>query len=70
MRLAKDEARRMIASVESEADEVRRGADQYAFDVFPGLENELTKLLATTRKGRATIDPILSVLVDSLRSAE
>jgi vacuolar-type H+-ATPase subunit H len=56
MRQAKDEARRIKASTELEAEEIRRGADQYAFDVLAGLESELTKLLATTRKGRATID--------------
>jgi hypothetical protein len=56
VRLAKEESRRILAEMETEAEDVRRGADQYAFDVLAGLENELTKLLATTRKGRATID--------------
>jgi hypothetical protein len=56
VRLANQEARRIIAAADADADDVRRGADQYAFDVLANLENELAKLLATTRKGRATID--------------
>ncbi len=70
MRRAKEDERRLLSAAESQADEVRRGADQYAFDVLAGLENELTKLLATTRKGRATIDRTAYRAVDGLRSAE
>ncbi len=70
VRLAKDEARRMMSAVETEADDVRRGADQYASDVLAGLENELTKLLATTRKGRATIDRSSMRSADGLRPGE
>jgi hypothetical protein len=70
VRLAKDEARRMLASAEGEAEDIRGGADQYAFDVLAGLENELTKLLATTRKGRATIDRNSFRAVDGVRPVE
>jgi hypothetical protein len=70
IRLAKDEARRIVAAAETDADETRRGADQYAFDVLAGLENELTKLLATTRKGRATIDRRAYGAVDGTRASE
>jgi hypothetical protein len=70
VRQAKDEARRIKATCELEADEIRRGADQYAFDVLAGLENELTKLLATTRKGRATIDRTAYRAADGVRPSE
>jgi hypothetical protein len=70
IRQAKDEARRIKAAGELDADEIRRGADQYAFDVLAGLENELTKLLATTRKGRATIDRTSYRAADGVRPSE
>jgi cell division septum initiation protein DivIVA len=70
LRLAKDEARRIVAAADSDAEETRRGADQYAFDVLAGLENELTKLLATTRKGRATIDRRGYGAADGVRASE
>jgi hypothetical protein len=70
IRMAKDEARRILAAGEAEADDTRRGADQYAFDVLASLENELTKLLATTRKGRATIDRRGYGPVDGVRVPE
>ncbi len=56
LRRAQDDAQRLIAAANDEADDIRQGADEYAFDVLSGLETELTKLVATTRKGRATLD--------------
>jgi hypothetical protein len=56
VRLAQDEARRLLDEGEQYADEIKRGADVYALEVLSGLESELTKLLVTTRKGRATLD--------------
>ena len=55
-RQAEEHARQIIADSQQEAEDVRQGADQYALDVLGGLENELTKLLASVRKGRATLD--------------
>jgi len=56
VRLAQDDARRLLNEGEQYADEIKRGADVYALEVLSGLESELTKLLVTTRKGRATLD--------------
>jgi hypothetical protein len=56
VRLAQDEARRLLNEGEQYVDEIKRGADVYALEVLSGLEGELTKLLVTTRKGRATLD--------------
>ena len=56
VRQAQEETRQMIETAQRQAEEIRRGADAYALDVLGGLENELTKLLATVRKGRATLD--------------
>jgi cell division septum initiation protein DivIVA len=56
VRRADEEARRLLAEADREVEEIRRGADQYALEVLTGLDQELTRLLATTRKGRATLD--------------
>lgn len=56
VRAAEEKAALILQSAHEQADEVRLGADQYAMDVLSGLENELTKLLITARKGRATLD--------------
>ncbi len=56
VRRANDEARRLVGDAERQAEETRYGADQYAIEVLAGLDSELTKLLATTRKGRATLE--------------
>jgi cell division septum initiation protein DivIVA len=56
IRRAQEEAERLLSDAEREAESIRRGADEYAADVLAGLESELARLLATTRKGRATLD--------------
>lgn len=56
MRQAQEEMRQMLEEARQQAEEIRRGADLYALEVLGSLENELTKLLATVRKGRATLD--------------
>jgi cell division septum initiation protein DivIVA len=70
MRQAEAEARRVVTEAEDEAERVRRGADEYAFDVLSGLENELTKLVATARKGRATLDRSVHRAVDGVHAVE
>jgi vacuolar-type H+-ATPase subunit H len=70
VRRANDEAERVLAGAENQAEEIRHGADAYAFDVLAGLENELTKLLVTTRKGRATLDRAGHRTVDGPHPAE
>jgi len=53
---AEEQARQMIETAQREADDIRQGADAYAMEVLNGLETELTRLLATVKKGRATLD--------------
>jgi hypothetical protein len=65
VRSATEEAQRRLAEAELEAEEIRRGADQYAFEVLSSLDQELTRLLVTTRKGRATLDRASRRLPDS-----
>lgn len=56
IRHAQDEARRILEEADREAEDTRRGADAYAADVLANLESELARLLATARKGKATLD--------------
>lgn len=70
VRRADEEARRRIEEADHEAEEIRRGADQYALDVLTALDHELTRLLATTRKGRATLDLATRRLSESTDHAE
>lgn len=70
VRRASDEAERVLGEAENQAEEIRRGADAYAFEILAGLENELTKLLATTRKGRATLDRTAHRTSDGSHSSE
>ena len=35
---------------------MRRGADEYALAALDGLEEQLTRLLATVRKGKTTLE--------------
>ncbi len=70
VRQANEEAGRLIAEADLEAEEIRRGADQYALEVLTALDQELTRLLATTRKGRVTLDRSARRLADSTGPAE
>jgi hypothetical protein len=53
---AEQESGRIVARAESEADEVRRGADEYAVSVLLGLESDVGRTLQSIRKGIAVLD--------------
>jgi hypothetical protein len=53
---AEDESRRIVAAAERDADEVRRGADEYAVSVLVGLEGEVVKTLQSIKKGIRLLD--------------
>jgi len=50
------ESRRIIGQAEVDADDVRRGADQYAVSVLVGLEGEVVKTLQSIKKGINLLD--------------
>lgn len=70
IREAEDRARLMLEDAQREAEGIRQGADLYALDVLGNLENELAKLLATTRKGRATLDRSVRRSPDGVQAGE
>lgn len=53
---AREESQRIIARAEEEAEEVRRGADEYAASVLIGLEGDLVRTLQSIKKGVALLD--------------
>jgi vacuolar-type H+-ATPase subunit H len=53
---AHEQSKRIIARAETDADEVRRGADEYAVSVLLGLENEVARTLQSIRKGIDLLD--------------
>lgn len=56
LRAAREQADRYVQDAVSRAEDVRRGADQYALLALDGLEDQLTRLLATVKRGKATLE--------------
>jgi hypothetical protein len=54
--LAEEESRRILARAEADAEEVRRGADEYAVSVLVGLEGDVVRTLQSIKKGIALLD--------------
>ena len=53
---AEAESRRIIGEAESDAEDVRRGADEYAVNVLVGLEGDVVKTLQSIKKGIDLLD--------------
>jgi hypothetical protein len=53
---ADGESRRIIAEAHIAADEIRRGADEYAVSVLVGLEGDVENTLQSIQKGIALLD--------------
>lgn len=56
MNVADQESRRIIGNAHEDADEIRRGADEYAVSVLVGLEADVVKTLQSIKKGIALLD--------------
>jgi F0F1-type ATP synthase membrane subunit b/b' len=53
---AEAESRRIIAEADAAAEDVRRGADDYAVNVLVGLEGDVVKTLQSIKKGIDLLD--------------
>jgi hypothetical protein len=53
---ADEESGRIIAHAEAEAEEVRRGADEYAVSVLVGLEGQVVHTLQSIKRGINLLD--------------
>jgi hypothetical protein len=53
---AEAESRRIIAEAEDDAEEIRRGADEYAVNVLVGLEGDVVKTLQSIKRGIDLLD--------------
>ena len=53
---ADTQSRDIISGAHRDADEIRRGADEYAVGVLVGLEGDVVKTLTSIKKGIALLD--------------
>jgi hypothetical protein len=53
---AEAQSREIVAAAHGDADEIRRGADEYAVGVLVGLEADVDKTLQSIKKGIALLD--------------
>ena len=53
---AEEERRAIVADAERTAEEIRRGADEYAVNVLVGLEGDVIKTLQSIKKGIGLLD--------------
>jgi len=67
---AQEEGRQIIAQAEDDADEVRRGADEYAASILIGLEGDLVRTLQSIKKGIALLDERRAALHEAGDGAE
>ncbi|HZQ99703.1 MAG TPA: ATPase [Chloroflexota bacterium] len=61
VRLAHEQANAYVQDAIQRAEEIRRGADEYALAALDELEQHLTRLLATIRKGKAALERSLQM---------
>jgi cell division septum initiation protein DivIVA len=64
-------SRQIVADAHADADEIRRGADEYAVGVLVGLEGDVVKTLQSIKKGIALLDERRATLdIDGLGPGE
>jgi cell division septum initiation protein DivIVA len=67
---ADEQSRRIIEEAQRDADEIRRGADEYAVSVLVGLEGDVVKTLQSIKKGIAMLDERRAELLDGRNGVE
>jgi hypothetical protein len=71
---AEAESRRITGEAQNEAEDVRRGADEYAVGVLVSLEGEVVKTLQSIKKGISLLDerhaPIQAETADGIGSED
>lgn len=70
VRQAHEQANAYVQDALERAEDVRRGADEYALAALDELEQHLTRLLATIRKGKATLERSLQSPPEGVGSAD
>jgi hypothetical protein len=63
-------SRQIVADAHADADEIRRGADEYAVSVLVGLEGDVVKTLQSIKKGIALLDERRATLEVNALGAE
>jgi len=62
---AREESERIVTRGRSDAEDIRRGADEYAVSVLVGLEGDLVRTLQSVKKGIAMLDERRADLVEA-----
>jgi len=62
---AEEQSAQIIAQAERTAEEIRRGADEYAVSVLVGLEGDVVKTLQSIKKGITLLDERRASIVDA-----
>lgn len=69
-RVAEQRSQQIVTDGHDQADEIRRGADEYAAGVLIRLEGEVVKILQSIKHGLALLDERAPVAVDGTRELE
>ncbi len=64
------QSRQIVATAHRDADDIRRGADEYAVGVLVGLEADVVKTLSSIKKGIALLDERRAALVGEATTEE
>jgi hypothetical protein len=67
---AAEESRRIVDRAETDADEIRRGADEYAVSVLVGLEGDVVRTLQSIKKGIELLDERRAALLPEAGSRD
>jgi hypothetical protein len=67
---AEEQSGQIIAAAQRDADEIRRGADEYAVSVLVGLEGDVVKTLQSIKKGIAMLDERRAELLEGREPVE
>jgi vacuolar-type H+-ATPase subunit H len=65
--LAEAQAREMIEVARQKAQQIRQGADEYAYEVLTELENALAKVMSTVQNGKVYLENHLTQRVGARR---
>ena len=59
VKMAQARANDIIAEAERNVEEIRQGADEYALEILTNLDQEMTRGIASVRKGKAALERLI-----------
>ncbi len=64
-KMAQARANDIIAEAERQAEEIKQGADEYALEILTNLDQEMTRGIASVRKGKAALARLIESYHDN-----